>query len=77
MLLGLTAKAIGLFGRTDRVWRQKIRVCRKCLLFDRTLKRCRPFSGSPLGCGCYVPYMAKVKKHCWGKENLSEEDIGW
>ena len=44
MLLELTVKAVGLFGRTDHAWRRKIRVCHSCILFDRTLKRCRPYS---------------------------------
>lgn len=77
MLILLTWHALKLFRRTDTEWRRKIRHCHGCILYDKMLKRCRPYTGSLLGCGCYVPYMAKVKKHCWGKENLPDEGIGW
>jgi hypothetical protein len=56
-------------------WRQRIRICHKCPVYDRVLRRCRPSNGSPLGCGCYVPFIAIVKKRCWGDENT--ENVGW
>ena len=77
MLLTLTLHALKLFGRTDKEWRRKIRICHRCILYDKWMKRCRPFTGSELGCGCYVPYMAKAKKHCWATENVPKEGIGW
>jgi hypothetical protein len=56
-------------------WRRRVRVCRQCPIFDRSIKRCRPSNKSDLGCGCYVPFMAVFKKQCWGDENT--ENVGW
>jgi hypothetical protein len=56
-------------------WRRRIRVCRKCPIYDRSIKRCRPSNDSDLGCGCYVPFMAAHKKTCWADDNT--ESHGW
>jgi len=59
-------------------FRKKIRRCMKCPIYDRVSRRCRPYWGSPLGCGCYVPYLAILKDQCWGDIHFSEEeDVGW
>jgi hypothetical protein len=54
-----------LLAMNRRRWRQKMRVCAKCPVYDPVLKRCRPYTGSVLGCGCYVPFMAVIEGHCW------------
>src|SRR5436190_256887 len=63
-----------------RAWRPKMRTCPRCVVYDRQLRRCRPFSGSPLGCGCYVPFLALLKPHCWGhaRPELRQRGVlGW
>lgn len=60
-----------------RQWRSKMRMCRRCPIYDRGLHRCRPYTGSPLGCGCSVFFLALFKRHCWAKENLPGEGLGW
>lgn len=51
----------------------RYKVCVRCPLFDRQLKRCRPFTGSRLGCGCYAPYKVIVSDHGWAFLELSPE----
>lgn len=58
-------------------WFRRMRVCGRCPVYDRCNKRCRPFKGSVLGCGCYMPYAALFKERCWADENLPKEGIGW
>jgi Fe-S-cluster containining protein len=57
------------FWKHDVQWRRtrfsRLRRCYRCPIFDRQLKRCRPYDGSPLGCGCYMPIAAGVKEHGW------------
>src|ERR1043166_7551532 len=57
-----------------RRWRARLRVCRRCPIYDRSLRRCRPYTGADVGCGCYVPFLALFSAHCWATENLAEED---
>ena len=70
-----------------RRWRARLMGCRGCPVYDRSLRRCRPYDGSSLGCGCYVPYMAAVDRPyvdrenrevggCWGYVEFQGE-IGW
>ena len=60
------------------MWRRKLKRCRVCPIYDRVNRRCRPYHGSKLGCGCYVPYLALLKDRCWGDVHFSTEgDIGW
>lgn len=71
MLAQIAAAALNL-GVSRRVWRQRLlRGCYRCDLFDREMKRCRPYSGSKLGCGCYTPFLALSKEPlCWARDNL-------
>lgn len=56
----------------------RIRTCHRCPLYDRSLRRCRPYSGSPLGCGCYVPFLAATAEHCWGYQMVEPVgSMGW
>lgn len=73
-------KALPHLKENRRLWRSKMRKCQTCPVYDRSLHRCRPYTGSPAGCGCSVWLMALWKKHCWITENLDEQDRrghGW
>lgn len=80
-----------LFGEhVDRAqWRQRMKTCPKCPVYDRELRRCRgPQIGEqpPAGCGCFVPFLALIKQPyrsadgkrtgCWGRA-LMGENFGW
>lgn len=55
--------------------------CKTCPIYDAGLRRCRPYAGSPLGCGCYVPFMALEERPypagCWAKEFAPSTGFGW
>jgi len=51
-----------------RGYRRRMRICAKCPIYDRELHRCRPFTGAPVGCGCYMPYKAQGPGPCWLRE---------
>lgn len=56
---------------------RKMRVCNGCVLFDPVLRRCRPYSGSAVGCGCYMPFKVAIGGGCWLDENYPEDGKGW
>lgn len=67
----------GIFIR-DRHWHEKMRACYRCPVFDRTLHRCGPWTGSPLGCHCYLPLKNFWDNGpCWIKENIPQSPHGW
>lgn len=74
---------LGIFGRkvSPVVWRHRMRVCLRCPIFDRKMRRCRPYASSQLGCGCYTPYLCSVavpyKRGCWAKEAFPTRCFGW
>lgn len=81
LVVSMVGKAGG-FGGVDRVtWRRRMRHCPKCPLYDRGLHRCRPFTGSEFGCGCFVPFLAMVPlpypEGCWADAYLSGQLEGW
>ena len=55
------------------VWRNRMRVCAKCPVYDRLNKACmkRTENGTKLGCGCYSPYSALTAapyfEGCWAR----------
>lgn len=49
--------------------------CHRCPLYDKQLKRCRPYTGAPVGCGCFVPYRAVSPAPCWLRERFPDQ--GW
>lgn len=53
----------------------RLTVCQRCPIYDRGLKRCRPYTGSALGCSCYVPYRAVSPAPCWLRERFPDQ--GW
>lgn len=61
---------------SEEMWRSRMYICYRCPIFDKARKTCRPFPESEMGCGCYVPYKALVKVHCWGRENMGD-NFGW
>lgn len=77
LLMGWRALHVGV-NRPD--YRRRIKACHKCDLFDPELKRCRPYDGSKLGCGCFCPFVALVRKPypkgCWGRQFIAD-DFGW
>ena len=74
---------------SQQVWAQRIKICNRCPIYRHVNRTCGPRSGrmlglsGELGCGCYVPFMAKtaipyVGTHasgCWGKSSGVVE--GW
>jgi hypothetical protein len=65
-------------GKASRAtWRHRMKSCIQCPLYDVERKVCQPPERPDLGCGCYAPYLALVKKNlCWGKDKY-EEFNGW
>ena len=58
-------------------FRRRMRCCMRCPIYDKVNRRCRPYPGSVLGCGCFMPYAAQLKERCWADENMPDENIGW
>lgn len=54
---------------SEEMWRARMYICYRCPMFNKDYKQCE-------GCGCYVPYKALVKDHCWGRENMGD-NFGW
>ena len=62
----------------DKSFRRKYRCCYRCVVFDSSLRRCRPYNGGPAGGGCYMPFKIAVGGGCWISEAFPEEEnIGW
>lgn len=59
----------------DFEFRRRMRICRACPVYDREMKRCRPYTGSPDGCGCYVPFKALDNRPCPAR--LLNPRLGW
>lgn len=66
------------FGQVSRArWRLRMRACRKCWIYDRSLRRCRFVpAGNKIGCGCWVVARAMVPDECWAAEN-NIQGVGW
>ncbi len=63
--------------RNDRLeWARRYKTCLRCPIFDKDHKRCRPWSGSSRGCGCYVPFSNIIYEECWGRTKYGNA-IGW
>lgn len=63
------------------VWWARLRVCRRCPVYDRGWRQCRLVDGDrKYGCGCYVPFMALVRRPypagCWWREYVDGSG-GW
>ena len=55
---------------SKRDWFRRQAACYRCPVFDKTLKRCRPFTGAPVGCGCYTPYRLMSPEPCLRESGL-------
>ena len=78
--LGMGALAVkGAFkGRKKIRFAEKMRGCSGCVIYDAESKKCRPFSGSNVGCGCYMPFKVALGGGCWANEQgIKEESVGW
>ena len=54
-----------IFRKVDkRVWRRRQAACYRCPVFNKSLKRCRPYTGALVGCGCYTPYRLMSPDPC-------------
>lgn len=82
LVVTLIRAALKVGGVSKEQWRRRMDTCAQCPIYDASLRRCRPYDGSPLGCGCYGPYLALVKQPyakpgCWAKNALPESGLGW
>lgn len=57
------------------IYQKRLRICAKCPIKEPGYWRCRPFTGSEEGCGCYIPFLAKGKHACWAK--MQDPALGW
>ncbi len=77
----LIRAALRIGGVRRQQWYDRMKTCLDCPIYDKSLRRCRPFDGSSHGCGCYVPFLALVKKPykagCWAKEHQPDSGLGW
>ena len=61
---------------------RRLLICAKCPIYDAHCRRCRPYDGSNVGCGCYVPYLVTVRKPyerpgCWWNNVFQGALGGW
>lgn len=73
--MALAGTRLGSVSRAE--WRAKMKKCPKCPIFDKSLHRCRPFSGSPLGCGCLTIFLALSDKECFADKSVEWREFGW
>jgi hypothetical protein len=62
------------------VYYQRMVVCQECPVYVARRKTCGfiDHEGVTLGCGCYLPVLAKLRgTHCWLRENTQLEGVGW
>lgn len=54
-------------GLTDRTtWRNRMRACHGCIVYDRARHSCRDTMGLGTGCGCWMPLKAMFRgPQCW------------
>jgi len=78
--LGLVKLALrGIINREKGVgFSSKMRKCQRCVIYDPEAKKCRPYDGSDIGCGCFMPFKVALGGGCWAdEEGVSEEYVGW
>ncbi len=63
LIAGIRVSVSHPVGSSD--FKHRIRICQACPIYDPELRRCRPYTGSSDGCGCYVPFKALDDHHCW------------
>lgn len=74
----LTKGALGLGGVSRTRWRARMRTCRSCPIFDSKTHQCLVVAdGERLGCGCYMPAKALVRRNaCWVR-GLGDPNLGF
>ena len=82
LALTLFKAALRLGGVPRSRWRYRLRTCWRCPIYDRSMKRCRPQTAHPLGCGCYTPFLSLVPKPyplpgCWATQDPRLKHLGW
>lgn len=67
-----------------RLWRAKLRVCMRCPIYLKSMKRCGVHHSINAGCFCFMPFKAlfvPVKKGkrrgCWGDQHIEDFEFGW
>ena len=69
----------------DAIWRERLRTCSQCVIYDRSLHRCNAETPiGEVGCGCWCPAVAKMPapyasekgRGCWGRATMGE-GFGW
>lgn len=67
--MGMGAIHTTVFAPTDfQRFQKRLRICAACPVKEPGFWRCRPYTGSTAGCGCYIPFIAKGKRECWAYE---------
>lgn len=72
---------------SHRRWRRRVKICLRCPIYDPQRRACRNRTRTAnLGCGCYVPFLAKLntpytsadgkRKGCWGRAVVGGT-FGW
>lgn len=63
---------------TPPVWRQRMRACGRCPIYNRETRQCGRVDPAPdLGCGCSCPVKFLFRgAECWARENQIE-GLGW
>lgn len=60
--------------RNKKLWRNRLRECVRCPLYDRRYKTCGS-PGTDVGCHCFLPMKAALPEaRCWVEETLLEDD---
>lgn len=54
-----------------------LQVCARCPVYNRRLRQCRPWPGSDLGCGCFLPYKVRFGGDCWLTSERPGLKMGW
>lgn len=82
LVVTLIRAGLKIGGVSRQQWVHRMTVCHKCPIYDPWHRRCRPYDGAPQGCGCYVAFLALVKRPyarpgCWAKNHLPDSGLGW
>lgn len=63
------------FSKQGLSWKQKMRKCMRCPIYDPETKQCWfVHDTTGFGCRCFMPFKAVVSEHGWGWYNLDPPD---
>lgn len=82
LAITLIRAALRIGGVSKKQWEARMKICKTCPIFDPSLFRCRPYDGAPYGCGCFVKWLALIKRPykkpgCWARNHLPGSGLGW